>query len=435
MSQTSAIAMVNWQLGQILLPDHLRALEGSLIGTAATQIAATGLPHHGLARLEWSGARPAEGLVEVHGLVWIRRDGEVIAVPGNARLAQPLDLGQTGAARVDVYLHLLAEVDVSVPAGTDSAAGARIPRVARRLMLSADSLVEGSVGFLHLGRFEKQPGGAWALTRASVPPLVQVGPTDYFIKACDGLRAGLEVFESTMKTSMGDSRAPLGVIGQWRAAWISARQLRVLLDDMLSGAVGLHPYMLFNALRAFAFEIDLLDPPVGRSPRYAHDDLATCLWPLIDRLSVKVRRPPTVVPTYRFGAEPAGEGTTLLMLEGLSPTMLSGQVLYVLVQRPTDGQVPSLERAVLAAPSRITTIVRRQLRPVKLVRASGTRLGAWIDDVYDAWRIAPGAPTGGRTEWDHILHERALALLAEDMPPDTAVFLYPMAPADVERGR
>lgn len=420
---SDALARVRWTIGQILLPEHFRALEDSLSRQSSIHGNASGLPAYGLTRLEWNGPEPRGGLLEVEEVQWIRSDGDVLDVPGNARLTQPLDLEKVKAPDVEVYLHLLDEAPSDDAAPVEPASASDVPRALRTLVLSSDAKLEGSAGYVRLGRFEKPLGGAWRASAAVVPPLVHLGATPWFLDALRALRADLDAFEGTLLGRLLDADATAEARWAAQRSRVEARKLGALLEDLLQGGVLLHPYAVFSALRAFALELDLLEGATSITAlvRYDHDDLGDCIGGTLATISARIHSEPPVTPVLRFDRERIGPNDTWLVLRNIPLQVLQASELYLLVQKPSMELEISLRDVPIGAPSRLREVVRRELRPVQTYRQVDSQVvrifGPWVD-VHYVDRQASGQ------EWQHVEKERGLAVLVRGFDPSAELHLY-----------
>ncbi len=182
------LARVRWRIGQVLTPPHFRALEESLSAESFVHGALPGLPAYGLARLAWNADAPTKGVLVVSGVTWVTESGAVLDAPANALIVGPLDLEAVKRAEVDVYLHAIAEAVDPEPSATEPAVARAIPRVIRRLELSADWQVEGSEARIQLGRMKKRTDTTWGLSLDIIPPLLTVGGTPYLAATLQELR-------------------------------------------------------------------------------------------------------------------------------------------------------------------------------------------------------------------------------------------------------
>ncbi|MCK6545282.1 type VI secretion system baseplate subunit TssK [Myxococcota bacterium] len=420
---SDALARVRWTIGQILLPEHFRALEGALSRESALRGGSSGLPAYGLTRLAWNGADPSAGVVEVTEVQWLQESGEVLDVPGNARIVQPLELGASKAPSVEVYLHLVDEAPVDDPVASEPSPPDGVPRVTRLLELSADAKLPGSAGYVRLGRFEKATSGPWRASPSVVPPLVHLGPTGYFLDALRSLRADLDAFEGTLLGRLLDADAPTEARWAAQRCRIEARKLGGLLDDLLQGAVPLHPYLLFTALRGFGLDLDLLEgsTAIGDLVRYDHDDLGACMGSVLSTITSRIHSEPPVTPVLRFDREKIGTNDVWLILRNIPAQVLQASELYLLVKKPSAELEVVMKNVPVSAPSRLREVVRRELKPVQLYRQVDSHVvrafGPWVD-VYYVDRQASGA------EWQYIERERSIAVFVRGFEESAEMHLY-----------
>lgn len=420
---SDALARVRWTIGQVLLPDHFRKLEESLSRESFVHGDVSGLPSHGLTRLDWNGLDPKSGVIEVSEVQWIQDTGEILDVPGNARIAQPLDLEKLKLPEVEVYLHLVDEPVDDSSAPSEPATADRVPRVMRSLELSADSKLEGSAGYVRLGRMVKPTGGTWSCDADVVPPLVRLGPTGYFLSQLRTLRGELDTFESILLGRLLDSGADSEARWAAQRCRVEARKVGGLLEDVLQGGVTPHPYAVFSALRAFALDLDLLEGATSISDvvRYDHEDLGGCLGGTIAAIRARIHSEPPVTPVLRFDREQLTSGDVWLILRNIPPQVLQASELYLLIQKSSAAVEVSLRNVPMGAPSRLREVVRRELRPVQFYRQVDSPVvrtfGPWVD-VYYLDRQASGP------EWQYVERERALAVLARGIDETAQAHLY-----------
>lgn len=418
-----ALARVRWTIGQILLPDHFRTLEGAMSAESYAHARGAGLPAYGLTRLDWNAASPKNGQVEISAVQWIRETGDVLDVPENARLTQPLNLEKVGRPEVDVYLHALDPELPDDAAVTQPSGGQDVPRAWRSLVLSAESTLQGSAGYLKLARMEKPVGGTWQLSQLYVPPLLRIGPTEFLVDALRTLRLDLDAFEGTLLGRLLDAETANEARWAAQRCRIEARKLGAALEDVLRGGVELHPYVLFSTLRAFLMELDLLEGASAISDlvHYDHDDLGTCFGTVLGGITSRIRAEPPVTPVLRFDREQLSSGDAWLVLRDIPSEVLDADQLYVLIQKPSATVEVSLKTAPIGAPARLREIIRRALEPVQVYRqidSPVTRMfGPWID-VYFIDREGSGV------EWQYVRQERGIALLARGVDEAAKVHLF-----------
>ena len=416
------LARVRWRIGQVLTPPHFRALEASLSAESFVHGAVAGLPAYGLGRLVWNGAAP-KGSLTVSGVTWVTEDGVLLDAPANARIVGPLDLEAVKRPEVDVYLHAIAEVSDDELSVAEPAAPRTIPRVMRRLQLSADWQVEGSEARVLLARMKKQADKTWALSGDVIPPLLSVGATPYLTAPLRELRQSLADLDVRLRYRLLDLHARHKPVRAVQRARIEARKLDASLSDLESG-VGLHPYVVYSWLRAFWLELYLRSEtvpddviPAASIPPYAHDELADCFKAVLDGITERIHREPISPPTETRPFRLVGNQ---LMTDKLPDEAIVASELYLLIQKPSADAVVSIEGVRLATPERLAYVTQHSIG-VEPTRVKESELvaafGPWID-FYVLNR------SDANPEWLEIKNKRAIAFYLQDRFKGVEAALY-----------
>ena len=100
------LARIDWQMGQVLLPEHLEALENATSAEARIRQTLTGLPSWGLRHLSYNDHQLKDGVVSLHELTAIMPSGELISMPGNA-VVTPCEISSVDTAQARMWLHRL----------------------------------------------------------------------------------------------------------------------------------------------------------------------------------------------------------------------------------------------------------------------------------------------------------------------------------------
>ncbi len=405
----AALARPKWRIGQVLLPEHFLGLEESLSAEAALRSSFFGLPLTGIARLAWSGDDPKSGVLWVSGLCAVLPDGNVIDVPGNARISAPLDLKAAGRRRVEVFAHVLPEDESNAEGALEPASPKEIPRVFLRVVLSAEPSMEGSIGRVELGHFDATTAGQFRLSTEFIPPLVRIGPTPYLAPRLTRLRGELAEMEGALDdlaleaVARGDSAAPLFRVR------VEARKLGALLDDMDRG-VHLHPYPVYSALRNFALELGLLDERAApfSAPPYDHHDLARTFGVVLDEISSRARVPLPEEPAVSFVAD-----NGRLVAGDLPSETISATELYVVVLKNRTADKVPLDGTVLSSPGRLRLVREHALRGMRLVYSPNPPFRHRFGGPVDFYRIAGAGSSAGddAREWGAVVRERSICFL------------------------
>ncbi len=392
-------ARVRWSVGQVLLPEHFRALEASLSAEGAARIDLLGLPTHGVARLEWNGDDLRGGVLYLHAARLVLHSGELVDIPETAEVTAPLDLRKAGRNEVAVYLHVLDDPAPGEEALEPAGKGA-LPRVVQRVELSDKPSVPRSRGRLKLADFVRQPGGTYALSSEYVPPLVQIGPNPWLGERLRVLSADLGSFAANLGELVMAAEEEGEPVRALQRARIEAIRLGALLDD-LGRAIAPHPYMIFAALRSFLLELYLLEgsAPEGPLAAYDHDDLGGAFNALLRSIEGKLALPPLRTPCVPLEVE---EGR--FVGKELPLQVLEAHEVYLLIQRPSPEARVTLEHVRIASPGRLRAVHERVLRGVRVTPVARPPFRHGFGPNVDVFRLAGE----GDPEWRHVVAERAM---------------------------
>jgi type VI secretion system protein ImpJ len=295
------LARVRWYVGQTLLPEHLVAQEEAELAAQRVRARLDGLPGWGLVRLAWNDAQLAGGVLAVTGLTLVLAGGDLVDVPGNARVS-PLDLNALARPCVTVYANLRGGTldGAGVPLYADDPP--TVARVLRRLELSADAPLDGALASMPLCVLEKDGARGWRPAAAPLPALLQVGVGNPFQTLLVGrFESILMVLESQLLLRLGGGEAgqPLA---QSQTRQLLARVQTVLarLGDLDQG-ISAHPFALYRSLRELYFELCVfVEVNAASPPPYVHDDPASCFAGLASLFQERLAPATTRVTEQRF---------------------------------------------------------------------------------------------------------------------------------------
>ena len=169
---SSKLALLDWVMGQVLLPEQFEAQQESILANIGARAELSGLPSDGLARLAIDEDQLAAGAVAIGRLTYVFPSGLLIDVPGNA-VVSDLNLDPTLTDGVSIYLHIRTELRDA----TELKPYLDDPRGVRRSIYSAELSTAAShdhayasVRLMSLTRRDDR----WSLD-PYVPPLLRVG--------------------------------------------------------------------------------------------------------------------------------------------------------------------------------------------------------------------------------------------------------------------
>ena len=190
------LARVRWEMGQTLLPEHLKAQEDSILTDTAMRFRMQGLPSYGIGSLELNEMLLAEGIFSIQKMTLILGSGLLLDVPGNTEAA-PFNMNVSGETILSVYLHILKDLPNmnNDSDGWREDTGSDINRVAYKTVISSEQNCSGAVETVKLAEFKKNPEGFWNLSADFIPPLLQLGTSLFLKPEMDELSRVLELFQ------------------------------------------------------------------------------------------------------------------------------------------------------------------------------------------------------------------------------------------------
>lgn len=407
------VAHVRWYLGQTVLPEHLQAQQETTDAVCELRARLAGLPHYGVGQLVWSEPLLADGVLAISELTAVFPGGEVVGVPGNTVL-EPLSLGATAATRLPVYLHLTDE--------TLGSAGNRVydsdPRVVERVLyrayLSISDKHDRARAAIKLGEFAKDVDGAWRLTTAHVPPLLQVGATPYLQAPLAELEARITNLEPQLVAQLQDTFLRPERLQAIRRCLAELYQTLSLLAD-LKFKLPLHPYQLFTALRRLMNELCTFHEviPDGAALPYRHDELGRCFAELLAVLTRHLQPVYTRSTHLRFM-----KSNGLFTLTGLPEEVKSSQEVYLLIQRPTLHERIDIAELKVSCLSRLALVHRLVLRGVPFKHLERPPFQHTFGPEVGFYQLQGGE------EWNHVLRESSVAFYVHPVLDKANAFLF-----------
>jgi len=398
-------------MGQPLLPDHLVALEDSILADLRMRFRIQGLPCYGVAELTLNAALLGEGVLSIEALSLITNEGLLLRVPGNARV-EPFNLSKAGTTLVPVYLHLLKISEREEEDGQPLIE--RCGEVAYRyqnVRLSTEQALSGAVFTIKLLEAVKSPEGLWTLSKETIPPVLQLGASPFFLKVLGTLTDAMELFRSnlTMDSSSYLSGDSLYSVKQCLRSVLKTQ--RILAN--LSQGIQLHPYYLYEEVQSLYADVCFYRnvSPEGVTLPYDHDHpvkLKEAMERLISQMQL-VRNKPSYVPfkcldnCYRAD-----------MPEDIRKAV----GVYVLVQkrRLTD-QIP-MEHIKVAGALRLPFVHKMAIQGITLKRVERPSFHHTFGNEVEFYQICESG------EWDYALNEKAVAFLRTPALDGADYYLY-----------
>lgn len=408
---TEKLARVRWEMGQALLPDHLVALEESMLADTKTRFRLQGLPSYGIGALSLKASLLSEGVLAVEELSFVSASGKLFQTPGNARVA-PFNLELTGMTTVPVFLHVMEAPDD----GADAQQGweARDEVVAHshyRLELSAEQTEAGAVETFKLLEAKKSLEGFWSLSDEYIPAMVQVGASPFLKKDLERLSETLELFRYnlTMDSSSYLSGDSLFSVKQCLKSVLSAQRLVA----SIIGGVHLHPWHLYEAVQTLYIDVCFYrnaNPEKATVP-YDHgkpQTLKEAMARLMDQMQL-VRSKPVYVGFKREDN---------LYKVALPEELRQAADVYFLVQKHQVTDRLDVDNLKIAGVSRLPFVHKMALHGIPMKRVERPPFQHTFGTEVEFYQIRESE------EWDHALNERSLAFFSRPDLSGADYFVY-----------
>jgi len=406
------LARVSWKMGQTLLPEHLMAMEDSLLANTVLRFRMQGLPSYGLGKLILNETLLSEGIFSVQEMTLVWSSGLLLSVPGNAR-PSPFNLNLPGTIKVAVYLHILEDAPAaeSSPEGWGDEVDERIPRLMHRMALSSEQDYANAIETLKLAEFQKSPQGVWQISRDYVPPLLQMGTSPFLRSEIDALSEALALFQYNLYMDAvsylsGDSLSSV------KQCLKSVFRTQRLLANLVS-QVHLHPFFLCEELLTLYTEVCFYrnTTPENITSAYNHDQLAF-LHTLIDLISKQMQMVRSLPPYLPFE-----------LSDNIYRVKLPGEIrqatnVYLLAQKDRVISRLSLDDVKLASLSRLPVVHKMALQGIPFKRVEHPSFQHAFGAEVEFYLIKEGE------EWDHALTEMMVAFYNRPELKDTAFYLF-----------
>ncbi|WP_437509743.1 type VI secretion system baseplate subunit TssK [Sorangium sp. So ce1099] len=333
------IAFQRWSRGQVLEQEHFLAEEEAIVAHARLAAELQGLPFHGIGRLSWDReALRKHGKLRVTGLSAVTSGGVFLDLPGNATISD-FDLVEAGSTSATLHLHLLRGTEAAPRSRPYDDDPADVIRSRYRLRLSLSAELDDTWESIPLGRFDQERlGGDWRLSRKLVPPLLQLGNNPYLDAWFDDLIVLLTRIEGDLEAQL---RPPLHggepAASVRRCQCESARVCAIVREHREDGGVvHRHPYLMFDAVRAFYYQLaSLYEARPELDVLYRHHDIAGCFERLLGLIRARAAGEEVRSPSLPF--VPAGENV-FMTSGGFSEELLAAREVYFVVQQGKQGK-------------------------------------------------------------------------------------------------
>ncbi|WP_300671468.1 type VI secretion system baseplate subunit TssK [Desulfoluna sp.] len=406
------LARVSWEMGQALLPEHLVALEESILADIILRFRLLGLPWYGVGELKFNGSLLSEGVLSIEAMTLVTANGLLINVPGNAGASQ-VNLNLTGMTTVSVYLHVLrrgvAETDATN--GWGGKEGDGVKRTRYRLELTAEQEYPEALDTVKLAEMKKSPEGFWTLSSGYIPPLLQVGASPFLTEEMTALSEALELFRYnlTMDSSSYVSGDSLFSVKQCLKSVFRAQRM---LENYKTG-ITLHPFYLYDEVQTLYADVCFYrnTTPQNITQPYRHDQ-PVLLKEAVERLKNQMHlvrsRPPYVTFTLQDN----------LYEVGLPDEVRQATDVYFLVQRAQLTDTLSLDNLKLAGVTRLPFVHKMALHGIPLKKVERPPFQHTFGSEVEFYQIKESE------EWDHALNEMSVAFFSRPDLAEADFYVY-----------
>ncbi len=406
------LARVCWKMGQTLLPEHLVAMEDSILANTVQMFRIQGLPSYGISKLVLNEALLGEGIFSVREMTLVMPSGLMLDVPGNTRLS-PFNMNLPGTSRVSVYLHILNEIPASDSnrTGWDNDSDIKIRKVFHRMAISSEQDYPDAVETIKAAEFKKSPNGVWKISDEYIPPLLQTGTTPFLLKEINDLSDALALFQYNLYMDAVSYLSGDSLTSVKQCLKSVFRTQRLLAN--LTSSVHLHPFFLYDELLTLYTEVCFYrnTTPENVTAAYQHDNLAS-INTIIDLINRQMNLVKSLPPYLPF------ELSDNIYKVNLPEEIRQASSVYLLAQKDLVISKLSIADLKLASLSRLPVVHRMALQGIPFKRVEHPSFQHSFGAEIEFYLIREGE------EWDHALNEMNVAFYNRQDLKDTVFYIF-----------
>lgn len=400
---------ISWQMGQMLLPDHLVALEDGLIGHLKFFIDQMGKPFYGLTNLQWNEALLDQGVFSIDEMNLITSTGTLINIPENA-IVEPLDLCQEEENEIAIYFHLMEERAVE-----DNSFETRVEEVSfvvYRCQLSIKKNIPFSKVFFKLAQLKRSPNKDWSIDPEYIPPLLNVSVNPFLSEKLSTIKTILEYAQVRMKHELNE---PAFLAAQQFHAKLCHLEIVKILRLMSGTVLGtaIHPCDFYEKV------IQLLDIVFSttanwKAPSYQHESIAPLFSYLIAQLQLAFVNPSKGSAYLQFEKK-----DDYFQIDQLPNHLEKANELFLIIQKPATEGLFSLKNLKLTSRLRLSYLQQFSLSGISLtpVKQPIHFQETFVKDC-ETFRIARDE------EWKHACLEENLILVNQGPSSNFQAYLF-----------
>lgn len=411
------LARVRWEMGQTLLPEHLVALEDSLLADTIMRFRLMGLPDYGIARLKWNDTLLLEGVLSIQSMTLVMPSGALVNVRANAVIA-PFNLNTPGTVSVSVYCHMLSSTSPMERVGSPASGASEdeeggIRRLVWQLALSTEQVHPDALETLKLAEFVKSPEGAWKPSNDYIPPMVQMGMSPFLISELEELSQVLDLFQHKLGQEIATSYLSGDTMFSCKECLKETLNIQRFIGNLLS-QVHLHPYFVYEKLKSFYTEVCFYrdTTPEYVTEAYNHDQLASCFERILLPLRQQIQLIQSKLPYMPFECKDG------LYRVALPSGLREAKEVYFLVQKSHVNIRANLESFKMASIPRLPLIHKLALLGVPLKKMERPPFQHRFGPEVDFYLIVGG------DEWDQALRDLSLSFYDSPQYQELRFYLY-----------
>ena len=396
-----------------------------------------GLPSYGISKLCWDSHLLSKGNLKIDVLrLFTRHQHQLVDFPGNADIVS-LPLEFNANARAEVFYCVLQ--DNSQPSDTIATPhqSALKKRLFKIIISLKPNLTEELSGFTDnhkviehgkLAEFVQDQHQCWRLSERFIPPLTQVGFTEFLKAPLNQLNVLLTRYLEEVHQLYQQQQLP-----EIRRFEIKhcvnnlSQSLQYLANHLgkekTKGEVSFHPYFLYEQLQTLNRNLSLLesDWAVPLIQNYRHDDLHNTFKiifrNIIAHLKLRNRNNRSFELQLKDGCYQAALPTTLSLRDNL----------YLIVNNDRLEKLLDIHLPCISSYSRMPTLFQYALNGVPLRPVKHHSSTHYFGDNAQCYELLKGE------ELTHVVNDRSIAFLAQPEFEDFTFYLFhqPEMPAGV----
>lgn len=423
------IAPVHWKMGQTLLPEHLIAQEYALTADTYLRHRSSGLPCYGIGRLEWDKYLLAKGNLSFKAFrLFTHANTLLVDYPGNADIVS-LPLEFSGTSRVEVHYFVLQGQQLSGGGQNYNTNDESITRRLYKIILSLQPTLNEDYKDIcsqhkviehgKLAEFVEDNIGGWKLSERFIPPLIQIGVSEFLIGPLKQLNVLLnrylkETLSLYQKQQLPDIR--LFEIKHCINALYESQQFLAnhIGYPQQQAELQLHPYFLYEQLQKLHRQLSLLSGEWSPLPlkNYQHSNLHGTFKILFANVISRLRLHSRKSQSFKLHLKD-GKYQTLL------PDIATKQdKLYLVINCDQQPSMADEALPCISSHKRISTLFHYSLSGVGLIPVKHKALTHYFGESTQCFQLEEGE------ELDHIIQESSLAFLAQPEFEHYSFFLF-----------